>query len=1035
MLTEIFKILVTGLITGLISESKEINSSDVQSVVAKAADALANSFSSLILGFLVYKVYKISGSLGKIRTSLRLQGQDFPLMKPQMMETDWYKKLTTGTLTTYDGGTEQDAVDKTPETAPSTTLDKPVGGEDTTNAAVVERFSNNSSTQVQKDQTVDVDSCGQVFNLDNQPSGLTIVTEEKASNDPYNVNDTRLKKYDFTRQVMKLKSFDWVSTNAAQASLVKINFQTLTNQPVILRLASMYTCFRFDIKLTVVVQGNPMSIGTLIAGSIPKNPTGNSFYWKVADEPSVNAFANLCNCPHTLIDSHVSGTYEFIIPYTYNTEWIGMAGAACLTKEQADQGSLTLAEINWFLFEMFVLYNYRPPTGNTVGVRVEIYGQLINLEYNTPKPQIYVSAKSYEGEDYGSYSGDAADFTRLLLATIERPDKIKRSIPWLKEQIFDFGTTTVSSINLSDIKKSNVPLTTQSDSLTASVPGSLEYDAPANQSNYDPVLVKMNQVMGYDKSPIVLQKISNQPERLYTIDKSSMKKYRLLKDEMTISSFEGRRIFVKTATIPLAQAVNSLLFYGYGCIAPQAYTKNIDLTAAPIYGTYVPTSFMNILSGGSSWQGDVNFHVRFHSNNFISAKILMTATPLTIINPAANLDTNGELDWRSIPHIIHDVGLDDKEVTMTIPYNDFTRTTLTAKGITGAKLATKANTGTFLMYLLSKVSSTNATPTEVGYSIFVSYSNLRLLTPNPVPSLTQQAYVTPYKSNASRLLRMFNELTSLKSLLMRPVFYHSDTIYLIKDANNQFPRLDKSSMSVLLDPIFITTNVIWAQLKNMYLGYKGGMRYIIRTEGCNYTPEGKTTKGSDQTLVRFTVQPCGDLQSYYHFQNLAYSTQYALGCTKMACDGGSANWNTLEGFPTCCLPPIYTNGQGETTMVTSTYSPYSFVMDTRNNTEMVIEIPYHYESTTYMPMPTLNLQPTFNSIVTNSTTTPMLTASFLNAMDNTQVDKSVTISIEAMPADDFQMIHYTGGPVTSYPVYCQYTAGNTQGFPISTASY
>lgn len=947
-MSDLITILITSVITGLLGNNS------TTTAIADAKDIVLSSFQPIAFIYILYSMFKMNRFVGLFKNRYHLQMDRNHVHTPE--------KAPASTATTNVSETPKDLV---PITAP-------INNEQEVSVNVTDN----------KDPISVESSSGNV--VDNAAASAQI--------NPYMIQHHESTTRDFESQIMKIRSVDWTAAAAAGSTLATVTWQTLATQPIILRLGSLYHYFRSDIKISVSIQGNAMSQGSLCGGHRPHTPFGSNLYpngTSAASQPlPANPLAAQYQLPHMIIDSSISGRYEFLIPYTHNSEWVPLKGATCLTSDTNFNYSVDPDTVNWFYWNLLVAAIYRPPTSLTTGIRVDIYAQLVNLEYCCPKPQNYVAAPTLENF---SIPEPAVSSPYRHQNTWEATTRES----FTRQGLIEIGNTTNTCVMMDHINNSNLPTEVKNDAITANVPASLAYDNPSDPTNPPEVLHSSYQKFTYDANVINVVKFSAQPSKLYTLTEKDVKNYRLMKDETSIKFFEHRRSYERVVNVPSSTAAGAAMTQMKVQLPnPNLMQYSITGTVAPnSIGSFNISSFMDVLNSIRGFTADMHVHIRFHTNNFINHKVLFAYFPVPLKTYAA-LDAANSTDPRSFPHYVHDVSLNDKEVTITIPYHEYHRTMQCTNKT--RELRTFC-CGTVGMWSLTGVSSSNATPSTYDFTISYSLSNLKLSNHCPLPFYYRQIAIramnpTPY-FNQSR----FATFNSLKSLIIPPVFYHQASLFTPTVPDNAALNFNNMCTEICLDEGLIAYDWAWNCIRTMYTGYKGGMRYII-------TVESEAPQASPLHVL---------LQLNYSTPQL--NSDRVLGTRLQQCN----MYNTVPdpqltyGLPKAASPPLLI----DTPQVGIRYSGgmtgrsgHQYMLDTHVNTQCVIEVPYHYEGLIYAPF-VANVTEDRLRAIAQSENTPRLLISLLNgARRGADKHAAVLVTVQAQPADDFQPLHYKGGP-------------------------
>jgi hypothetical protein len=722
----------------------------------------------------------------------------------------------------------------------------------------------------------------------------------------------------------------------------------------------------YDIRFTINVTGNPFVTGLIAFANIPNYqsiPTGPQDQDPIVIGPLYgNKLQRILAMDHILVDLSVDGVYTIDMPFTYYRSMISCFDYA--------------TRFPWAYLFGCVLTPLLPATGAPTTVNFEIYATLMNL-------------------------------------------KFVETAPYYSQGLFSWGETNNVTYKLENIRDSTLPINVSGDSLSASATVPFGFDNPSDTRNPTTVLQSVYQkIMSY-VNVLNVFRVSTQPNCMELYDTARMEEMRLPEDEMALSFFNGKwagdqlytgdtdtSLSALTAfAITPATATNSVLFWTY--LSP----SSLSYVGADTTSAYKADFRSVIVANASYWRGTLKYRICIAGNSFKRGKILVAINYCSSRNNylLSGPITTGELDPRSLPHIIIDLSSEDRYVDIEVPYksiNEITRTCAFNHDIGEVLPSEDFCIGQLIVALVSPLQVSNGTASTINLTLLSSYGEDMTFFTKPMTSRSgpvTEAKLMPasLSPTSSYSVASIPRLTSLKELLFNPVHYGTFTI----------PFTTANSSDVTAVPIsnaFLVNSPEWSAIMSMYCGSKGSLRVVARLVNSSVGPiQLRAMPYMHYDTDPFTTDSLTDVGSYY--TNLGF-------------------YKGLTGFK---LPTtVYKNpGTYPNRLATSTNSYSHCIIDELNQPEAIVEFPdmsAMYKTQPSKLLPTgyfAGVSPAYN-IFRDRNVSWLL----MNAIDQPitasppNPNVAATIALYIVAGDDYRHFWYNGGP-TTYGANVAATAG------------
>lgn len=714
----------------------------------------------------------------------------------------------------------------------------------------------------------------------------------------------------------------------------------------------------YDIRFTINITGNPMATGLVVFAIIPDYP---NLPTNAASQdpariilPYTKLLTRCLALDHLLIDVSVDGVYTIDMPYLYYRDYIN-----CFDTPGFSYASLIGCVMSPLL----------PAVGAPTTVNFEIYATMINLDFC-------------------------------------------ETAPYYSQGLFSSDTTNIT-YKLDNIRDSTLPLNVSGDALSATATIPFGFDNPSDNRNPPSMYQRFYQKITSVANVLDVFRASAQPEKVEVFDKPRMDSLRITQDEMSFDYFNERWApegYYKTNlqdgvaggtpfAITNTTATNNVLFWTYLC--PMARQ----------FGGAVPTDSYSsdfrhaIVSNSLYWRGSLKYRICIAGNAFKRGKILVAIhyCPQNTAFLFSGPITAGELDPRSLPHVIVDLSSDDKYVDIEVPYKATTpilRNVGFNVDIGDITPVIDFGMGQLIVALVSPLQVSNGTASTVNLTLLSSWGKDMQFFVRPGVSRSgpvTQALLRPNQmvSTKEHTLSSLAVLTSFKQLLLEPVHYGT---YEILGNTNLVDA--PPTVAVPIHPQYLAASPIWSAMMAMYCGAKGSFRIIARVTDSAEGP------------VKLTVWP------YLRFPATGAVNNAVLNDTGRADIPAVSNYfpGTTLSRPRTNYPTQYISS-GVASVATHSYT-HTIASDVQP--EVVLEFPE--PSPLYRTQPTSIIPKTYDYVGSpvyrpdTDRNVPWLVMSMVNPYFAPPAEGvrnvAATVSLYFLAGDDFRYFWFNGGPTT-----------------------
>lgn len=401
------------------------------------------------------------------------------------------------------------------------------------------------------------------------------------------------------------------------------------------------------------------------------------------------------------------------------------------------------------------------------------------------------------------------------------------------------GLLNFTTINqtLSNVENATLPVNMTGDKLDLT--GKLMDDVGIS-TNPTAVVVKFNSLNNAD-NPHYIEKMSLSPS---TLRLSNEDTFNSKLDEMSMKHImQEREHYFKSFTVGTTTSVASQITTFPVCPTPTAATTLLPLTRE--------VNVMEQLADNMKfWRGGLKYRIRFHMNRFQSIKIYVglfykSLTPLAFV------------DWSSSHGVIVDIGGDQRELIVEVPYNAETPWLHVPKKYMDPDFHGKRYfhafdyiLGQLAIYALTPLISPTGSPTIINAHISMMGSDDFELA-NYSPSHRAQSETILLSKKSERTPNFMNDVvTNLKQILCK---YQTVSINPKHPVENKISALLYRPYSALLPPQpgavqtsgfgdVTLHSISTKQLEygGMYSAYNGGFKVRIKmalNPGSRETPE------------------------------------------------------------------------------------------------------------------------------------------------------------------------------------------------------
>jgi hypothetical protein len=722
----------------------------------------------------------------------------------------------------------------------------------------------------------------------------------------------------------------------------------------------------YDIRWTINVTGTPMCTGLMVFANVPIRQalpgTPAAVDPTVCAKPYTSYLSRVLALDHVIVDLSVDGVYTVDMPFTCYRSYFSTFDYA-LQQEYAYMMGVVMSPL-------------LPATGAPTSVNFEVYATLMNL-------------------------------------------KFVETAPYYAQSLFNTGDTNIS-YHLDNIRDSSLPMNVTGDALsaTATVPFGLDNPSdPRNQSKS--LLTQVYQKIVSSMNVLNVFRASIEPSTLEVFEKDRVEEMRLPEDEMALDFFNERwtseQCFTSsTGVVPIetpfslvpSTATNNVLFYAL--LAP----NNRALAGATQTSAY-STDFKGIITSSAIyWRGSLKYRLCIAGNSFKRGKILIAINYCNNSSSfiAAGPITTGELDPRSLPHIIIDLSAADRYVDIEVPYksvNEVSRTASWNVDTNDCSPISEFMIGQLLVCLVSPLQVANGTASTVNLSLLSAWGSDMKFYVKPVTSRAgpfTEALLSPTDMSPSQEHRLSSmaRFTSLKELLLTPVHYGS---FRVNHAIYSGTTLVQPGfMAIPIHPTYLTNSPEWSAMMSMYCGAKGSFRIIARLTKTNVGP------------IKIVIAP------YIFAQTIGVQTMASIQDT-----GNSAYGDPLKataagnifGAVSPATNRLNPTNNGLLWNTTSTNAYVHCVLDELNQPETIVEIPdpsplYKTQPVDILPADYLTTSGVYTPLVDRNT--PWLFAMPIDDQPSPAPrddPDAFTLSLYFMAGDDFRYFWYNGGPGTA----------------------
>jgi hypothetical protein len=540
----------------------------------------------------------------------------------------------------------------------------------------------------------------------------------------------------------------------------------------------------YDVRYTINVTGNPMATGLVAFANIPMGQPLPTSY-RATDPTSVASYTQFVQrvlaLDHILVDLSVDGVYTIDMPWTYYRTYLSTFDYTTATPYAQMVG--------------VVLSPLLPAIGAPTSVNFEVYATMMNLQFD-------------------------------------------ETAPYMAQGLFSFGETNNISYNLDNIRDSTLPINVTGDSLSASATVPFGFDNPSDTRNPPSILNTFFQKIVSVKNALNVFRASIEPAKMEVFNQHRMEEYRIPEDEMALSYFNGRwapesyyqadksngSSLAAPFAITPSTTSNSVLFWAY--LAPTGIPQSGALTTS----TYT-SDFRNVITANALyWRGSLKYRLCIAGNSFKRGKLLVAINycPETSKFLYSGTITTGELDPRSLPHIIIDLSSEDRYVDIEVPYksiNQVSRTVAMNVDLGDVDPINEFMIGQLLVCLVSPLQVSNGTATTINLSLLSSWGDDMKFYVKPGTSRhgpVTEALLCPESRISTRehSLSAIAHFNSLKELLLQPVHY--GTYYI------PYQQTSENLISLPVHPQFLSSSPEWSAMMSMYCGCKGSFRLVAR---------------------------------------------------------------------------------------------------------------------------------------------------------------------------------------------------------------
>jgi hypothetical protein len=270
----------------------------------------------------------------------------------------------------------------------------------------------------------------------------------------------------------------------------------------------------------------------------------------------------------------------------------------------------------------------------------------------------------------------------------------------------------------------------------------------------------------------------------------------------------------------------------------------------------------------------------------------------------------------------------------------------------------------------------------------ISYSE-SMLKIDPSPPLTT-------------VLNNFAKMNSVRDLLMKPVRY---TVVTMKKGNPTSPAM---SNVVPLNPALLSYNAEWSYAFSTFAGYKGSIRWIVRI--VNNSGEGNFVVAPIRATVHTNVQ------------NKYTTLAYGADASSFWDDAGTNAPNVTDADGSSLIGMRFDRTAWSSTNSSAVVGPYAarpeVLLSNTTQPEAVFEIPCGCPQYRYIPAriyPPNSGFTTVEKALDGQGYSPLVDEAsailtLVNTLNLTDVRLAASVEVYAQAGDDFELLHFNGGP-------------------------
>jgi hypothetical protein len=823
------------------------------------------------------------------------------------------------------------------------------------------------------------------------------------------------------------KVFDVTTTQITGATLVDLTSAdilragSLTLRSIPKRLFEDWRFLSFDIRVTVTVSGNPMASGLLVMCGRPNDqPIRGSYNNTFTGPPALTyALNNIISNDHVVIDLSRDGVYTVDLPFTSIYDWL------CLEmmnkRENAGHQRLLVS----------VLSPYVAPIGASNTLQITMVASMVNIvklesRHLATQSLPFVYPFSRFAYFYAKYFSWLVSFYAACCYWCEGPGD---NIPFNSTPATQSGLPVVSSTfrrvfnnlvffvvlccercvshlnarysqSFISIGEKSVNVTAQhmndanlASNMTGDAVNAHGMDAPADTRNYFGYLSKSFQKLFYRKGTTDVFRITNDPSVVQTIDEADAQVMRVPKDQSTMENFRDRYVFLGNTPYKPSSIRGDIL---------------VNFPIAPIL--HANPTFCSIASLADFydyWRGSIKFRFILAANDYARGKICIAVQYGNVnYGNTTNWTTAGQIDPHTVWHMIVDVSNPDRIIEVDIPYKSVYPLLRTCNSIFDPSVS-RANfgncMGTISVSTYTPLVFSNGTAGTVTISSMYAWgSDFELLSDRSLPiAYSESTMMVEPAPPLTRVLNNFSKMASIRDLLMKPVRY---TVCNVRVGSTSVPS---PSNVIPLNPALLPNNAEWSYAFASYAGYKGSIRWIVRIL--------QQTPGA--TPIRATVHSNVQLKN----------TTLVFGADPAAFwdDGGTNNPGAFEPDGSTIVGMRYNRTAWSSSNTTAICGPYAsrpdILLSAVTQPEAVFEVPCGCPQYRYIPCRMIPVNTTITTIeqaLTGVGYSPLVDEAsailtLCPAFNPINSNQTTSVEIYCQAGDDFELLHYTGGPTVA----------------------